>query len=249
MSKKDIFEQLLREAHELDFRKERLVRFKSKCEKFIRDEFGDGSLYLIRLRSISFSPRGIRVNNQPPSQYPFIRGKQELEKLLQEIIETLDMAKDTSDNKTVDANEGIFIVHGHDEGMKQEVARFIEKIGLSPIILNEQASTGNTIIEKLEHYSSVGFAIILLSPCDEGRKHGSRKWHPRARQNVIVEMGYFVGKIGRNRVCILKKSDVEEPSDFSGVVYTPYDDNNGWKFSLCKELKAAGYSIDANEIL
>lgn len=153
------------------------------------------------------------------------------------------------DNNIVVDNNKIFIVHGQDEAMKLDVARFVEKIGLEAVILNEQSNNGKTVIEKLEENSNVGFAIVLLSPCDEGRKAGTNEFKPRARQNVIVELGYFVGKLGRNKVFILKKSDVEEPSDFTGVVYTDYDKSGGWIFSLLKDLKSAGYEIDMNKII
>lgn len=149
----------------------------------------------------------------------------------------------------------IFIVHGHDEEFKQSVARNVEKLGLKAIILHEQPSQGKTIIEKLESYSGVGFAIVLLSPDDIGREKGKSDWllfntklKPRARQNVIVELGYFIGKLGRQRVCILKREEVEEPSDFNGIVYVPYDTPGNWRFRLVQELRAAGYDVDAKMI-
>jgi predicted nucleotide-binding protein len=137
----------------------------------------------------------------------------------------------------------IFIVHGHDEGAREETARFISKAGLEPIILHEQASGGRTVIEKLEHYSNVGFAVVLLTPDDiGGPKSGGS--HPRARQNVIAELFYFIGKLGRAQVCALKKGDVEIPSDIGGVVYVPMDERGAWKMDLLRELKLAGYEID-----
>lgn len=249
MDKIIIFEQLLHEANELVYRKENIAQIMSKCDYHIKSCFGSESIYLMRLKGISFRPRGIRVNNQPVGSNSFQRGKRELIGLLQEIIDTLGMDKKNIESSLDFSNKDIFIVHGHDEEMKLNVARFIETLDLTPIILNEKANCGDTIIEKLERYSKVGFAIVLLSPCDDGRKHGSKKWNPRARQNVIAEMGYFIGKIGRNRVCILRKLEVEEPSDFTGIVYTPYDENNGWKIKLCQELNAAGYNVDANKII
>ena len=249
MDKIVIFEQLLHEANELVYREEDIVRIMSKCEHHINSCFGSESMFLRRLKGISFKPRGIRINNQPDGSNSFQRGKRELTGLLQGIIDILSMDKNNVERPQVFSNKDIFIVHCHDEEMRLNVARFIETLGLTPIILNEKASCGDTIIEKLERYSTVGFAIILLSPCDDGRKHGLKKWNPRARQNVIAEMGYFIGKIGRNRVCILRRLEVEEPSDFTGIVYTPYDENNGWKIKLCKELNAAGYNVDANKII
>ncbi len=144
----------------------------------------------------------------------------------------------------------IFIVHGHDETMKLDVSNVLRQLDFEPIILNDKASGGKTIIEKIESYSDVGFAIVLMSPCDVGYKKGDEaNAKPRARQNVIAELGYFVGLLGRNKTFILKKDEVEEPSDFSGIVYEPYDSKGAWKMQLVKELKAAGFSVDANKIM
>ena len=123
-----------------------------------------------------------------------------------------------------------------------------KKLELKPVILSEQSSRGRTIIEKFEKHSKVGFAIALLTPDDTGSLEGEKK-QPRARQNVIFELGFFIGRIGRERVCALSKGEVEIPSDYSGVVYIPLEDSGGWKFQLCRELKAAGYDIDANRIM
>ncbi len=141
------------------------------------------------------------------------------------------------------ASPKIFIVHGHDGEAKAEVARFIEKLGFTPIILHEQASKGRTIIENVESNSDVGFAVVLLTPDDEGNQKGQSP-KPRARQNVVLELGYFVGRLGRDRVCALRRGDVEIPSDFDGVVYETYDDHGAWKSKLAKELAAAGFEFD-----
>lgn len=143
----------------------------------------------------------------------------------------------------------IFIVHGHDSGLKNEVARFLEKLKLNPIILHEQASGGDTIIEKIERYSNVGFGIVLYTPCDKGsvaREGAELKF--RARQNVVFEHGFLIGKLGRKKVCALIKNDVEKPNDISGVVYVSHDESGAWKVELAKELKEAGYKIDFNEL-
>ena len=143
----------------------------------------------------------------------------------------------------------VFIVHGHDNAAKEAVARFVEKIGLEAIILHEQASSGNTIIEKIEANSNVGFAIVLYTPCDVGASKGEKdQLKPRARQNVIFEHGYLIGKIGRKNVCHLFKSGVETPSDIEGLVYAPMDEGGGWKYTVGKEMKACGYDIDLNKI-
>jgi predicted nucleotide-binding protein len=143
----------------------------------------------------------------------------------------------------------IFIVHGHDDRTKIEITRTIEKLGLNPIILHEQPNEGKTVIEKFEVHSNVGFAIVLMTCDDLGKAKTSDEEQYRARQNVILEMGYFIGKIGRQGVFPLYESGVELPSDLYGLLYNPLDDKGNWKFALVKELRAAGYDVDANKIL
>jgi predicted nucleotide-binding protein len=143
----------------------------------------------------------------------------------------------------------VFIVHGHDEAPRETVARFIATIGLEPVILHEQANRGMTIPEKLIAYGNVGFAVILLTPDDLGRAKDASEESPRARQNVILELGYFVGRLGRDRVCGLLKGELEIPSDYLGVAYTTLDEGGGWRQELARELQAAGYEIDWNKVM
>jgi predicted nucleotide-binding protein len=132
----------------------------------------------------------------------------------------------------------VFIVHGHDEAPREGVARFLEQHGLGAVILHEQPNSGRTIITKFrEEASKVGFAVVLLTPDDHGGKAGT-KTKPRARQNVIFELGFFVGALGPERVVALVKGDIERPSDFDGVAYISLD-RGDWKTELYKELKAA----------
>lgn len=144
----------------------------------------------------------------------------------------------------------IFIVHGHDEAAKQAVARFLEKLNLNTIILHEKPDKGRTIIEKFEDYSDVGFAIILLTPDDMGYKNGEPgEVKPRARQNVIFELGYFIGKLGRGNVCALYKEGIELPSDIQGVLYVQMDLAEGWHMKLAREIKHAGIEVDLNKVI
>ncbi len=140
----------------------------------------------------------------------------------------------------------IFIVHGHDEGARESVARFVQLIGFEPIILHEQPNRGRTIIEKVEAHADTRFAIVILTPDDEGRTKGG-ELQPRARQNVLLELGYFIGRLGRINVCALKRGEIEIPSDFVGVVYESLDGN--WKQVLGRELEAAGFEIDWNKVM
>lgn len=146
-------------------------------------------------------------------------------------------------------NKKVFVVHGHDEGPRESVARFLATLGFTPVILHEQANQGRTIIEKIEAHGAVGFAVVLLTPDDVGRAKGADSLQPRARQNVVLELGIFIAKLGRNRVCVLKRGALEVPSDYAGVVYEPYDDGSAWKQALARELEAAGYEIDWNKVM
>lgn len=141
----------------------------------------------------------------------------------------------------------VFVVHGHDEGARETVARFLERLDFEAIILHEQANQGRTVIEKVEAHGDVGFAVVLLTPDDQGCAIGETP-QPRARQNVLLELGYFIGRLGRNRVCALKRGELEIPSDFGGVVYEPFDASGGWKLALGRELRATGFEIDWNKV-
>ena len=141
----------------------------------------------------------------------------------------------------------VFLVHGHDDGVRESVARFLEKIKFDVVILHEQANKGRTVIEKFEQSSDVGFAIVILTPDDVGSKKDGLS-QPRARQNVILEWGYFIGQLGRDHVCALKHGEIEMPSDIIGIVWEPYDSNSGWKAKIAKELQAVGYEIDWQKV-
>jgi predicted nucleotide-binding protein len=138
-------------------------------------------------------------------------------------------------------------VHGHDNEVKQTVARYLEKLGIEVTILHEKASSGNTIIEKFERNSDVAYAVVLMTPDDVGAVKDQREQlNYRARQNVIFELGYFMGKLDRKRVCALLKGDIERPSDYDGIIYIALDPADGWKLLLAKEMKEAGLNIDLN---
>lgn len=168
---------------------------------------------------------------------------------IQPILSTAPFQNSVSsdDIKPVARNKrNVFIVHGRDNEAKQEVSRFVEKLGLEAIILHEQANGGMTIIEKIEHYSNdADFALVLYTPCDHGRGVHESKLPPknRARQNVVFEHGYFLAKLGRENVCCLVKGDIEIPNDINGVVYVQLDEKGAWKIEVAKELKSCGYII------
>jgi hypothetical protein len=149
---------------------------------------------------------------------------------------------------SLDPGHRIFLVHGHDDRALHEVARFLERLQQEVIVLREQPNSGRTIIEKFVDYSHVGYAIILLTPDDRGGAATARieDQLPRARQNVIFELGYFLGKLTRNRVTALYVKGVEIPSDYSGVAFVELDDRGAWRLEVARELKAAGFALDMN---
>ncbi len=171
--------------------------------------------------------------------FPFLRDYQDYV-LAQGRVESKVMT--TRSNK-------VFVVHGHDVGPRETVARFLEKLGLVALILHEQVSQGMTVIEKVEKHGDVAFAVVLLTPDDEGRSKGGGELMPRARQNVVLELGYFLARLGRERVCALKQGGVEIPSDFAGVVWTEMDTRDGWRLTLARELRAAGFDLDLNKAM
>lgn len=173
-------------------------------------------------------------------------GYDQIMSILKAVKEFLSEDKGTLENKSRFDKNKVFIVHGHNEVVNQEVARTLEKIGLEAIILREQPNSGQTIIEKFESYANtVNFAVILLTADDQMPETDIY----RARQNVIFEMGYFMGALGRSHVMCLLQDKVEKPGDIDGVVYTSIDNVGVWKFSLVKELKNAGYKVSADQLL
>lgn len=153
------------------------------------------------------------------------------------------------ESKVIDSRK-VFIVHGHDEETKQSVARFIEKLDLEAVILHEQPNKGRTIINKFEDYAKVGFAVVLLTPDDVGSsKSEQSELKSRARQNVIFELGFFIGLLGAERVSALCKGEIELPSDYQGVLWIQMNSSTNWQFKLAKELKAVGFDIDLNKLI
>jgi predicted nucleotide-binding protein len=178
---------------------------------------------------------------------------------LNSVMDRLDLIPEPSAARTsstptepveVPPSQNVFIVHGRDEAAKQAVARYLERLDLEPIILHERASKGTTLIEKIEANSiGVGYVVVLLTPDDVGKlNEPGEELAPRARQNVIFELGWFLGKLGRDKVCALKKGKVDILSDYP-VLYIPMDDAGAWKHELAKELYAAKIKFDYNKAL
>ncbi len=162
------------------------------------------------------------------------------------VVAAVAQTKEPMERRT-SGKRRVFIVHGHDGAARESLARAVERLGLEAVILHEQAGRSRTIVEKLEDHSDVDFAVILLTPDDVGALRADEAHlKPRARPNVILELGYFVGKLGRDRVCALYADGVELPSDVLGVQYIEL--RRGWEMELGRELRAAAFDIDMNKL-
>jgi len=140
----------------------------------------------------------------------------------------------------------VFLVHGHDSATLNAVALFLRNIGLDPIILRQRPNGGRHLLTKFrEESEGASFAVVLMTPDDEGGISGKTERHPRARQNVVFELGFFIGKLGPASVAALMKGNVEKPSDFDGIGYIDFDDGGRWKTELARELHHAKVPFDA----
>lgn len=148
-----------------------------------------------------------------------------------------------------DVDGEIFVVHGHDDSTKTSVARLLEGAGKHHVvILHERDDLGRTLIEKFEAETvAVAYAVVLLTADDLGHARNEEKdARPRARQNVIFELGYFVARIGRRNVAVLHEPGVEIPSDYQGILYIPLDPSGIWRYKLLREMRAVGLGYDLN---
>lgn len=226
--------------------------------------FGEESRHINDFRRISVGLSGLSFfpTETPDSRYQqaYLGGLESARVLLESMIEeieeyweeeaqtpTLSSGQERELNAVKADTKKVFIIHGRDNEARETVARFLEKLNLDPVILHEQANEGRAIIEKFEEHAQAAFAVVLLTPDDAGALENEKdKLRPRARQNVIFEFGYFIGRLGRKRVCALTRGDLEMPSDYDGVLYVPLDAAGAWRMRLVKELRAAGLNVDAN---
>ena len=225
----------------------------TRAERFLIKKYGQNSLECKKFHQICFSPLLWLADTEDEEIRESIKcccdGLRSCKAILGIYLEDLAEEKESNPQNNVIAKnlnmDKIFIVHGHNGELKQSVARIIEKQEIEAIILSEQANQGRTIIEKFENYTDVGGAICLFTSDDIGKAKGELEDKFRARQNVVLETGYFMGMLGRNHVIILSDNGIEMPSDLSGVVYT---NTSNWEVEVLKELKAMGYTIDFNKL-
>lgn len=220
------------------------IAWKTSTERFLITHFGKDSFEHQKFLETKFLP-SVYASNDTLIEW-CRRGLVTTRLLLIEYLTEMQEAYIAPVNNPASRSfDRVFIVHGHDGELKQSVARVIEKQGIEAVILSEQANRGLTIIEKFEENADVGGAICLFTSDDLGRVKSATDDQPRARQNVVFEAGYFMGKLGRGRIVFLADSGVEMPSDLSGVVYTS---TVNWQVELLKELKAMGYIVDFNKL-
>jgi len=231
-----------------DIIKNEYMKWNEKSLRYLSRIFGENSEQSYKFVDIQFE-----CNNSYGDcthLETFICAKKAMKSLLEVFIEEIQELDEVQqvlneeNNVEIDKSK-IFIVHGHDGELKEKVARYIEKLGLTAIILSEQANGGNrTIIEKIEDYTDVGYGIVLYTDCDVGSKK-NEELRPRARQNVVFEHGYLIAKLGRKNVTHIATSNIEIPNDISGTIYL---DKSNWQLDILKELKYAGYDVNANDI-
>jgi len=259
----ELIQFLIKETDQLQLLDEAaLYGLRIRADMHIRHIFGESSKYLKELEDIysGFLRPYVGFVDEDhikrDREKKWLDGKLKMFRLFMTMSEELtlfSLPQRVATTETVEPSNRIFVVHGRDEAMKQSVARMLEQVGLEPIILHEKPSRGRTIIEKLTDYSDVGFAVVLLSPDDVAYPKNAfpNDEKSRARQNVVFELGFFIGRLGRERVVALYQEDelFEMPSDYSGVIYIPFDESASWRLVLVKELNACGYKVDANKLL
>ena len=246
------------DPNQIPFNDQKVKNIETSIRETIRDIFGQDSPEFHDHQYHQIWSGGHVVGmDDSECQHNFASGIPQTMSLLEGLVQHLEERKldlGTSQpvpvRSTVADNNNIFIVHGRHNESKEAIARFLECLDLKPIVLHEQPNQGKTVIEKFEANAEVGFAVIILTADDVGALAMNGNKEPlkqRSRQNVIFELGYFVGRLTRARVCALYEEGVELPSDIHGIAYVPWDANASWKLSLIKELKAAGYDVDANK--
>jgi len=235
------------------------TKWKRDTELAITVVFGKETRHLHDFASLRWWPGSYSMHDPEPAfREAFLNGRKTADALLESMIDeiaeywTETQPSDSGGNDQpllTKATREVFLVHGHNREYPETVARFLEKLKLKPIILHEQPNKGRTIIEKFVDYSDVSFAVILLTGDDRGGLLDApvEEQHLRARQNVILELGFFLGRLGRGRVCTLYAEGVEIPSDYDGIVFVPLDRSGAWRLALAREIKEAQIPIDMND--
>lgn len=262
MTKEETINELIAEAERIKYEHNN----KSDLDKLIQrttmhlKEMGESDETIEYIKNIKFKPRVMVASTSAGSSQEktfadcWRNGIEKLINTLTTVLEKIEVYSQYTENKDDNSFQSksnkIFVAHGHDKGMQAAVARCLENWGLEAVILHERPDEGRTVIEKLEEeISDCQFAIVLLSPDDisyPATDDPSNQKH-RPRQNVVFELGYSIGRLGRGKVFLLcTTTDIEILTDYQGVIYTRFDDAGGWERRLSQELKKAGYNIDSN---
>ena len=235
------------------------LKWQRNAETAIKDAFGEGSSDIQRFNQIRyFTLPTFDSSKQDNSGYR--RGLTEAKAIFKSMLEQIDeywpddgppkLISETQRIPELQVSNRVFVVHGRDDGTRNTVARFLENLELEPVILQDLPNEGRTIIEKFEDHSGVSFAVVLCTPDDVGALASEpENLRFRPRQNVVLELGFFLGRLGRNRVCALMDGEMEIPSDYAGVLFVPLDSADGWKLTLAKEFRAAGMTFDMNLVV
>lgn len=237
---------------------ENLSDWRNQTEVVLRTVMGQDSKVYENFKAVRYTP-GIYTTNTDFS--PYVRaGVMKAVSVLKAATTELELLEETKqaeisnaveevievDDKGAETAGRIFIVHGHDDARKFQLARFLRDLtGHEPVILHEQPNKGAVLIEKLEASAEgTGFAVVLLTADDTGKANKEKDFKPRGRQNVVFELGFFMAALGRKRVAVLMDPGVEEPGDVKGLVYTALDSAGAWKAALATEIEEAGIPVE-----
>jgi predicted nucleotide-binding protein len=252
--KRDLIDQQIKDAS--NGTPANFDEWQNKTDVVLRSIFGETGAIYKKFTDIRYSP-SFYTDSTDFAPY-LVRGVQEAISLMQagklELEITAEAAPISADPAPASSppSTRIFIVHGHDDSKKYELESYLQKlVGEPPVILHQEPSGGKVLIEKLEDSStSIGYAVVLLTADDLGRPKelDPEDERGRARQNVVFEMGFFFGLIGRSRVAVLFDEGVEHPSDIAGLVYIPLDSAGAWKPKLASEINHAGIEVDWSAI-
>ncbi|WP_202376414.1 TIR domain-containing protein [Mycobacterium paraintracellulare] len=230
----------------------KLKDWKAQTGVLLRAAVGDDNDLVQKFEAVSYAYTGPRYSGMvAPDQNAYRRnGVESAVALIKAAITNIELrgiaSSSTAQGGDPLARTRIFIVHGHDEALKESVARFLLQLtGDEPVILHEQLNAGATIIEKLERLAATAaYAVVLATADDYGRAAATPDELPRARQNVVFELGYFFAALGRSRVALLYESGVERPSDTDGILHIAVDPGGAWKVKLTSEIEGAGFAVD-----
>ncbi|WP_305113943.1 nucleotide-binding protein [Thomasclavelia cocleata] len=218
------------------YRSPQFIAWQHKVKRFLLAEYGEKSIEYKNFNERLFAPIVCEISHDFS-----IECRQDLEITKLDFMGYLEDLENAEEKNLEKDNRKVFIVHGHDELLKEKVSNWLYSLELDPIILHKQANRGTrSVIDKIEKYSNVRCAIVLMTADDNGKGKKEEEYKNRARQNVIFEAGYFIGKLGVENVILLYEEGVEIPGDLGGCIYIKADKNDGWKEQVRMEFNEMG---------